>query len=261
MSDPSHWWGVRKIEPGRAAGLRIGPLALDLERRDRDWRVGFESLGDPLEARVERGEPQGDLASIHRVVARAGDHLRLAPACADRAVISRPEHPFHLPGGGSVTVYVGSPVWLQLALEPLGQVILDIPISRPADTWFGPLTGAGELCYASRTVLRLDPANVVRRPHRALTEVEIVNRAEEPLDLEYLRLPVQHLSLYVDGGGRLWTDRIRLVRSRGDDFAAIEIGRGAGGGRTLVTGPRLPPPKGFVARAFSGLLHMGLLEH
>jgi hypothetical protein len=250
------WWGERALEPGAAARLQVGPLVLGLERRPREWRVGFSRGLDPLRSEVEidDGWPE-ELSEVHRFPV-ASSTLSIVPATADRPVVSRPENPFHIPGEAVVTIYVGMPLWLQVRLGSDGPPLLDVPIARPSDTWFGPATRAGELCYASRTPCRLDVANVIPRPHRAITRIDLVNRTDEILDLDTLKLPVHHLSLFADAAGQLWTEGIRLVRSEGDEFADVHIDKPPEGA-SQVARPRKPPPRSFVARAFSGLFGLG----
>src|SRR5690606_3096573 len=112
-SPPAKWWGERALESGAAASLRLGPLLLGLERRPREWRVGFARDGDPLRSEVELsdGWPE-ELGEVHRFPL-VSSNLELVPATADRPVVSRPENPFHIPGEAVVTIYVGMPLWLQ----------------------------------------------------------------------------------------------------------------------------------------------------
>ena len=65
-----------------------------------------------------------------------------------------------------------------------------------------------------------------------MTEARIENHTDEPLVLEYLRIPAPHLSLYSDREGRLWTETIRLERTEAGEHALLEVvaGRPASAG-------------------------------
>src|SRR5439155_1571474 len=82
---------------------------------------------------------------------------------------------------------------------------------RLSDTWYGPNTREGELCYSSKTFCRTHLADLPLRPHRVLTPVSIQNNAKDPLLLEQLSLPLPYLSTYVDENGSLWTEEITVV--------------------------------------------------
>ena len=114
--------------------------------------------------------------------------IALTPALADRPVVARPEKPFCLPAGAEAVVYVSSPLWVVLSTAQ-DLKLAEIPIVRPSDTWLGPSTREGELCYASRTFLRLSLDNLPRRPHRATSMVRILNHADTALPLRALKLP------------------------------------------------------------------------
>ena len=98
---------------------------------------------------------------------------------------------------------------------------------RPSDTWFGPTTMDGELCYASQTYARLNLENLPIGPHHAITQVTIQNRAESQLLVEQLKLPVPYLALFEASDGLLWTQGITMTRSRDTDMADLQIEKGA----------------------------------
>ncbi|MEX2503116.1 MAG: hypothetical protein WD336_12130, partial [Trueperaceae bacterium] len=178
----------------------------------------------------------------------------------DRAVIVRPADPLTVPAGESVVLYVSTPLWLAIATHGPRHVLLEVPCYRPSDTWFGPSTREGDLAYASRTTARLDLADLPTRPHRAITPVQVTNRARDPLLIDRLRVPVEHLPLY--GGARgLWTPRVRLVRGgEHNDQADVQIDDGpppqAGRSERLAP-PRRTSDAGLNLRSFGRWLGLG----
>ncbi|NNL86798.1 MAG: hypothetical protein HKP27_14145 [Myxococcales bacterium] len=181
------------------------------------------------------------------------DVVELRPRLADRDVVTRPERPFQIVPGGSLTGFVGSPLWLALGLENDAPPIVEFPLLRPSDTWFGANSREGELCYASRTRLRLRRADVEWTPHRAVSEVKIRNSGRTPLRVERMNVPVPSLSLWVDETGMLQTSRLSFTRTEDDEIAEMEIDPGIPLGAELVARPRIEPRGGLV-RAFSQLL-------
>lgn len=61
------------------------------------------------------------------------------------------------------------------------------------------------------------------RPHRAVTAISIHNRADDPLKIERIMLPVGNLSLYTRGDGRLWTDDVVMRREPSDTSTTVEV--------------------------------------
>jgi hypothetical protein len=164
--------------------------------------------------------------------------------------------PLHVPAGQETTLFVSTPLWLQLQVhEPL-VYLSELPIVRPSDTWFGPSTMEGEICYASQTLGRLSLKNFPHLPHRAVTPVSIHNNTEESFQLERLNLAVPHLSLYSAAGKELWTEAVSMVREADSSAASIQIGVGAPEQITdavLVSEHRLKPESRSIISKVSAL--------
>ena len=86
----------------------------------------------------------------------------------------------------------------------------------------------GELCYASPTALLTKVSEMRPYPHRAVVPVSIDNRGAESVWLHRLRIPAPNLMLYSGKHGRLWTERVTLVRERGStgDISEVRIAKG-----------------------------------
>lgn len=251
---------------------RVGPLTLWAERRAHEWRLVHQSSADPVEEALEAGVPvpAGDLppedagaTSMRYSFGRSPERIGLAPRLANRSVIARPSHPMTVPSGETAALYVSTPLWVALATEAPPHVLAELPCFRPSDTWFGPSTVEGELCYASRTAGRLELSELPIRPHRAVTPVRIRNRAREPLAIERLKVPVELLSLHATPRG-LWTPCVTLVREDGaiggGDLANLQIAKdppSEAGRSRLVTLPRTRTEGALGLRAFSRLLGLG----
>jgi len=147
----------------------------------------------------------------------------LRPLLADRALVSRPMSPLYVPAGETATIFVRSPLWLRVEVGDNLVPLLELPILRPSDTWFGPTTMEGELCYASQTYARLSLENLPIGPHHAITQITIQNQADSQLLVEHLKLPVPYLALFEAADGLLWTQGVTMTRSRDTGMANFQI--------------------------------------
>ena len=166
-----------------------------------------------------------------------------------------PEDPFHVTAGESITLFCSTPLWIRVEAGAGRLALMETAIERPPDTWIGPSTREGELCYATQTAARLDRASVPRHPHRALTELRIRNAASDMLLLERVNLAVPYLSLYAGPGGGLWTEPVLLERTSSATIGRLQIGHPPVPSEVeRITPPRLSPaPEGILVRAFSAL--------
>ena len=266
------WWGEFPAGIGELRRWRIGPATLWAERLEHEWRVWRDQSEDFLEGGVEvavAAEPDEipHKAVAHRFTFERSVHsLGLQPLLADRPVIVKPESPLFVPSGESITLYVSTPIWIVLQFGRPPRRLVEFPCFRPSDTWFGPSTREGELCYAARTAGRLSLDELPVRPHRALTPVRIRNRASDALLLERLKVPVMYLSMFRSaapgGNGQLWTEPVTLVREATGDLADVQLGRTApteaGGSRADTVAERRQQPEANLAlRAFARLFGGG----
>lgn len=261
-TEPRHWWGPLTVQHGRAARFRVGPLILTIMRLENEWRLWRDTSGDAndrslqVERDAEPPEP-GPSAIVSRYgLADGSTTIEVTPVMPDRAVVTRPEHPFTVPAHDNVTVYVGCPLWLRVAQgAPHPKPLEDFPAFRPSQCWWGPNTRQGQLCYATRTYGRLRLDETVVYPHRVTTAVEIRNRADQPLLVERVNLPVGRLSIYVSRDGRLWTQKMTLERAAGQD-ATLNVGKETppeAHAAKLVSGPRQAASQRMLFQAFGGL--------
>ena len=271
ISEPSVWWGTFTVAADTGGRWEVGPTTLWLYRTPREWRVLHRaptnpSTTDPMSNRsgatvpVEPDEidevlspdAQGITTTRH-TFRKTGDQITLRPALADRRVVSRPDHPIQVPTKEAVTLYLSTPLWIQIVLPDSDQKIQELPSHRMSDTWFGNTTTNGEFCYASRMSGRLELERVPRRLHRAVTPLKIANKGEEPLLLERVQLPVPYLSLYMTSQDDLWTDTVQMTRKPGTQGADIQIKSGPpahAGDARLLQPPRNEAKTGLFTSGF-----------
>lgn len=257
------WFGDFTLAPGETRRWRMGPKTMWVSRAREEWRILTREGDDPLDEVLEVAEPDdppaGDDLRLFRFVAPPGDEFRLLPALPDRPVVVRSQEPVLILPGSTASFYISCPLWVQLWFAGATSPTMDRPVFRPSDTWFGPNTMDGELCYASRTSARQSLEDLAARPHRAVAPVRIRNHASTGLELTRLKLPVQQLSLFASRPGALWTERVTFKR---DDKtvgaqALLSNQPPAGVEVTLLARPRHPLKRGFFVDAFDGIWHKG----
>jgi len=253
-----NWWDESEVALDETLRWQIGPRTLWITRTEREWKfattAGSGSPGNEVAKPADA--PEGEGIDTQRFAAQ-GDSglLRFTPVSADRPVVVKTRQPFSVPPGAEATLFMSVPLWYRVYLGGNSTALVDEPIFRPSDTWFGPNTMTGELCYASRTNARLRLADVPVRPHRAVVVARIRNSAASPLKVGKLKIPVQHLSLFESEGGSLWTQALTLERREDTDDASVRLDDKP---THIVTAKRVAPPrtrmsKGFLLDAFGGL--------
>ncbi len=211
--------------------LQLGPLSVWLTHLAKEWRIAIangrasndsddgEDTGCSLEPVEIDSEPAE--AKAHRfLTGEESSRIRIEPRLADRPVVARPESPLVIPPGDRADIFVSSPLWVYLALSEPSRELLEIPTTRPSDTWIGQDTRNGQVAYATRTTARLTPENLPFSPYRAVTRISIRNFDSSALTVERLSIPAPNLALYVDSRGVFWTPSITAIRdSSGADEA------------------------------------------
>lgn len=259
MTGPQgRWWGPTPITAGSTTYFRVGPLELFALRRTQEWRFAMRGSDDVLDPHAEREEgvrmpPEEGFEHARFALAATGDSLVLTPALADRNVVVRPEVPFTVLPGEELTLYVTTPAWLRLSDGNGGQArqLLERPIVMPSETWFGPSTVSGALCYSSRTAARLAESELIPRPSRIASALVLRNSARDPLKLERVSVPVPFLSVF-ERGGLLWTERLVFERHRDGAVGRVEVANPPGEA-TRLSGPRMTSSSGGMMRAVSAL--------
>ena len=230
QSEDSGWWGEFEPEIDSAVNWSLGPLLFAVRRREKEWQVYHLSSDWPDDTPstwtiTEGGEIICCDGEFHRhVFADTSGELVIEPLLADRSVVIKSAVPILIPAGEEVIFYVSTPLWVRAKLPARKHVLLDVPAIRLSDTWFGPSTMEGELCYATTTSGRLYLNDLPVRAHRAITPVKIRNSGEKPLKLEKLSLPVPFLSLFDTCVHGLWTEEITLFHDERKALAEVVVG-------------------------------------
>jgi hypothetical protein len=215
----------------------------------------FIAGADVILDRMVEGIPDGLKVSRY-VFRKSPASLCLKPRSLERPVVVKTTQPVQVPPGENITFFISAPVCVSIELVKPHMVLQEVPVLRLSDTWFGPSTRIGELCYAAKTHARNSKDDVPLRPHRAVTPVIIHNRSDELLAIEKLSIPVPYLAIYGLSDGTLWTDPVSLEHIAGNQLATLKIGRNLPAGVTAADRlalPRTPLQKGGLVRAFTSI--------
>ncbi len=259
------WWGRYSLSEGGVRTWRVGRCDLAIARFASEWQVAWQEQaveaadqapsGDGVDWQSDEAADMPQHGNLERyALARTGPGLWLRPRLADRPVVTLPRIPLHLLAGEAVTLFVGSPVWVEIGLDEPERSLCEIPVRRPSDTWFGT-SREGELCYVTRTSAALDRTFVPHMSRRAVTAVRVHNDSSEPLELQRLKLPVPLLALYDGGDGSLWTQSVKMTRERDSEFARFEVESGPPSDAAKELSPAREEQKeeSPLIRAFSGV--------
>lgn len=223
------WWGDYSLAVEDSLLWTIGPFSLQILRREKEWLIWHKQLdlagtdegGWSLAKNTCINNDEGEIK--RHIFSKTEENLHVFPRLADRPVIVKAVKPLHIQAGQQVDMYVSTPLWFSACVHSSGTELQEIPIVRPSDTWFGPSTMQGELCYASSTHGRLYLTDLPLRPHRAISPVKIKNQTDKPLLLTQLSLPTPYLSLFATDGGGLWTEAVTLLNDDDSDLAKVSF--------------------------------------
>ncbi len=254
-------WGTFKIRLGEAGRWRLGPSTIWIKRNPREWFIAvltgrdYLSTNSDVEIPVATEDwPSSDQAVYTRFAfSETRNQITLWPELSPISVVFSPETPVLVTPGEQVTLYVSTPLWVRLETGDPPTLLSEFPTFRPSDTWFGPNTREGERCYAVKMSGRLQLDDLASRVHRAITPIQIRNRANEMLSVDQVRLPVQLLSLYRGGDGMLWTQPVVLEREANGTSAVLHLKQEFEQDTRelkLIRSPREEHASGIVARAW-----------
>jgi hypothetical protein len=258
----SKWWGTFELEVKKPLFWEIGALLLGIERQEHEWRIASNASADIDKTRIVIAEEESpgfskkNLQFRRFVFQHTHSSITLTPVAADRPQVSHAETPFYLPPNEHVTIYVSSPAWVRVEVGQHKTVLDDIATLRQSDTWHGPSTLEGEICYASRTFCRTNLEEIPLRMNRVLSPVIIYNNAKEPLLIEQLSLPLPFLSIYADKNYNLFTEEI-IIKNELHHKHTIKQGKGApriAPDAALISTPRLQLKASNFITLFYGLL-------
>lgn len=255
----SAWWQPQQLDIDACQHYRLGPLNIYLQRQNQQWLLAREYTSDDMQQEpVIEPIPMIPLhlTSQRFLFNKSPDTYQLLPRLMDRPVVVKTLQPVNLPPDEQTTLYISSPVSLSVMLKEPDMPLQNIPVQRLSDTWFGPSTQVGELCYADKTHARHAKADLPLRSHRAITPVTVHNRSSQMLSIDKVSIPVPFLALYALPDGNLWTDPVTLSHEGLQALAHFRTGKLSAAealGATLLSEPVQKPEKHSLVRAFTDI--------
>lgn len=253
------WWQPHQLGESGCWHVAVGPLSLYLERTASEWLVAHqrhpddESLHRVLHQSLD--ERPTDVKFQRYVFRQTPSAFRLLPCLMDRPVVVKTRQPVFIPPGESICFYISTPLCVRLMLGN-DMELQEWPTVRLSDTWFGPSTRVGELCYAAKTHARHGISDLPLRPHRAVTQLTIHNHDKKVLNIDKISLPVQLLSLFQRDDHTLWTEAVTLEHHADQPLAKFKIERKLPTDAIAskrVSAPRQHIEKNALIRAFTGI--------
>ncbi|MFE8072675.1 hypothetical protein QQM79_16570 [Marinobacteraceae bacterium S3BR75-40.1] len=257
QQENGEWNQVLSLRSGETLYNELSGLSLWVTLLDKEWQIRHTR-----QARTEEDIhwlqrrtymlPGAEVDLTRFVRADNSTRLQLAPRLADRSVVIRPYHPFHVLPQNECTIYVSTVLWMQVLVGEEGYCLTEMPIQVPSLTWLGRNTQEGDICYASGTSARLALEALPRRPWRAITAVRILNRGKDALKFERFSLPALHLPLFQGEKRGLWTPAITVTCDKDLTTARMDIATkapAAAGEHRLISQARQPVERGGLVRA------------
>lgn len=257
-------WQPASIEIGQTLHWHIGPLKLWIQKGEREWLLTTQQVPEDEQSMVA-AEPQDAPEEVEWRRWAGGDRqgvVQLVPVTPDRSVVVRPRHPLAFPPEAGGTFYARIPVWVRVTVGPDGAVTLcELPTLTLSNTWFGPDTTEGQLCYAMKTTAPGDRSEVTMVPHRVVCTLRLHNGADGPLDFQRLCVRCEHLSIY-GADGAMWSSEVAVTyRGEGGQskVRCVEEPFEKRDDVSLLSPPRTPASGSLLARSFAGFVRLGNL--
>lgn len=269
INQVSSWWGRHGLALDQTDFWQIGPLKMWLNSTPSKLAVSWAHSNDFLDAHI-RNVPTAQLQLDQNVVApidtqtvitafanSGRTEVIFTPMLPDRPIVLKLADPVRVLPGEEVTLYMVAPLVIRLELTQSAKMIAEIPSYRLSDTWFGPLSTLGGLCYASASPAYLDLREVPLRAHCAVTAITVKNSGIDALKLDRINVPFPRLSLFYSQRSGFWTDRMTFERNSDNEMAHVKLDRqppAEASPTQFVTGPRLATAEHSpVIRAFSAI--------
>ncbi|MCP5162039.1 MAG: hypothetical protein H6999_11675 [Hahellaceae bacterium] len=251
------WWGKQTLKQNQYFQLDLGGSLFTLQRKPNEWH--WYTFRQELETNltsIRFLDQFQTTTSPERYAAQSatGDFV-LFPKLADRPVVIKTVPPVSILPGEATQIYVSTALWFGLSLGEESRKVKEFQTRVLSDTWMGPNTMQGELCYASQTAARTSLDELQLRPYRAFTPVRISNKGNDLLELKKFSLPAPLLSLFATESGYLWTNSITVARQK-DGNVEINISSGApaeAGNSELLMEPRVKPDKNALVKTLGVL--------
>lgn len=237
-----------ELPVGQILSLRFGPLSLYLGHFYQEWRISWITTNDYMDNSFAicnplDGEIPHKLQSMVRYTySRPCNHfVKITPTLGDLSYVAKPTKPLIILPGEKVNLFMSIPLFVRIETEDPYHLLEDIPVLQSTKTWFGESTVKGEICYSTKIKAVLNQAEVINRPYRAISQLEVQNKSLEPLHVERLKVPAPFLSLFQGDDSLFYTSVMSFVCDENGMIKNVDIGSDDDefDDKVLIAGPRI----------------------
>ncbi len=209
-----NFWETVDLELGTILHWQIGTLRLWALKSEQELCLYHEECDDEAAPLVCAGkEPLPDDVKWHRWALKGHTNkMVLKPVMPDKPVVVRPETDLNFFQGTEGICYARIPFWIAVMIgeQIPDQLVYEVPTKTLSNTWFGPDTTRGRLCYGMSTSARRSLEGVETANHRAICPVKLKNASEDVFEFQRLCIHTAYLNIY-EHENALWTSRLELT--------------------------------------------------
>lgn len=214
-------WHDFSLKIGQTSYWRIGPLYLWIEAQDGELRVHTvhtNSLNDTEIEYVDHYSGEIDpAAELTRYSFSCEiEKVSFSPHLPEKDIIFRPDKPIQLPSKRQMSLYVNTSLWIHVKVNG-NEILKSVPIVTLSETWLGPDSTHGEICFAAKTKGVLNYEDLKFYPYRYISKFTIKNETHGHVPIERIKLMNGILNLYTNEEGYFFSDCISMrIDSDGD---------------------------------------------
>ncbi|MBU2713139.1 hypothetical protein [Zooshikella harenae] len=260
--DKERWWKTTHLEENQGQTWNFGCLELNILRLMHEWQVRFNHTNVALEEEQDHVTTKFENQNLTRfkalkrfVVARTQSQIIITPVLPDRNIVVKPFDRIMLLPDEHVTLYISIVLWFRICTGHNRVLLCQIPIRALSDTWFGPNTQLGQLCYASKTRAVINKNLISIKPYRAIIPVTIVNNQSHMLSIEKINIPAPTLELRQNQEGLLWTTGITLIQTKSKSEIKLADPKNEYSTRfsqwELINAAETPLEEGLISKAYN----------
>ncbi len=224
------WWGEYSFDDNNVVRWSFPELDVTVRCQAKEWNVWHEykseNAGDNLGFFLEKTKGTDLLSSDYQryLYTENSGTLEIMPKLPDRNLVTKPINPLILRPRQKTSLFVGTPVWFSIREKKEKNPFFEVPLRKLSDTWFGPSSVKGEVCYASKTHAVTSPEGLKHKSFRAIVPITIENKSQsESIKFEKINVPVTLLTLYCDENDRFWSSPIYLAKDDGSTEIQIKL--------------------------------------
>lgn len=193
------FWNKYDFTVGQTKLFRAGYTEVLVKHIENGWLVKNQVLIEPAEElSVTEVDDFADDQDVFHFQTGKSHQLHVVPAFPDKSVVFRNTKNIRISAGQTTSLFFRVPLNIQLYFQEVKDEnrILDVPLQRLSDTWFGD-TDSGEPAFSIGSSYDKTLEAVSLNSWEAIVPAEIINNTLGLLDLQRLILRVEDFSVYL----------------------------------------------------------------